>query len=57
MKEFLNNLFSTCRMAFRLNLLGLSLAFVVFYVLRVTYIRLPFLYGFIRQYTSSSSCS
>ena len=33
MKEFLNNLFSTRRMAFWLNLLGLSLAFVVFYVL------------------------
>ena len=33
MKEFLHNLFTTRRVAFYLNLLGLTLAFVIFYVL------------------------
>lgn len=33
MKEFLHTLFATRRVAFYLNLLGLTLAFVIFYVL------------------------
>ncbi|MBQ8360404.1 MAG: ABC transporter permease [Bacteroidaceae bacterium] len=50
MKEFLYNLFATRRVAFYLNLLGLTLAFVIFYVLMA---EVKWVHGFDRQHRDS----
>ena len=47
MKEFLHTLFATRRVAFYLNLLGLTLAFVIFYVLMA---EVMWVHGFDRQH-------
>lgn len=47
MKEFLHNLFATRRVAFYLNLLGLTLAFVIFYVLMA---EVMWVHGYDRQH-------